>query len=237
MTLGEKLAPQEFVADLVWAARALGSQPTVALVSIAVWLLPQFGPQDARGLLGFVFAVTTGAFTFGWLGAERLFFLRRSEGRAATLPNLLSGARRYVGRFFRLACLVSVPFLVMRFFLGPYSRHATTERIALVSFAVALDLALTFVTPALVFTTRSARQAIRIGWQMIRQTWRYSRLYVVCPPLALNMLNTVYPMQDHLVRVPATAGLAVLALLAKGATAAFYLRERPVVPGVVGDDV
>jgi hypothetical protein len=98
-----------------------------------------------------------------------------------------------------------------------------------------LDLALTFVTSALVFTTRSARQALRIGLAMIRQTWPRSGLYLLCPPLALNMLNSIYPTEILVVNVVTTAGLGLLALLAKGAIAAFYLRERSVSANAVAD--
>ena len=110
---------------------------------------------------------------------------------------------------------------------------ATPRRIAVVTIMAALDLALTFVTYALVFTTRSARQALRIGLAMIRQTWPRSGLYLLCPPLALNLLNSIYPTQILVVNVVTTAGLGLLALLAKGAIAALYLRERPVSPDAV----
>ena len=62
---------------------------------------------------------------------------------------------------------------------------------------------------------------------MIRQTWPRCGLYVLCPPLALNFVNAIYPVHLTSVRLVVTAGLTVIGLLAKGATAAFYLRERP----------
>jgi len=80
-----------------------------------------------------------------------------------------------------------------------------------------------------VFTTSSATKAIGIGFRMIRQTWPRSGLYVLCPPLALNMLNVMFPIRLPLVTLVSTAAFAVLALVAKGATAAFYLREHPIV--------
>jgi hypothetical protein len=52
-------------------------------------------------------------------------------------------------------------------------------------------------------------------------------LYVLCPPLALSFVNTVYPIELTSVRLAVTAGLTVIGLVAKGATAAFYLRQRP----------
>jgi hypothetical protein len=241
-SLDEKLAPQDFVGDFVWAARAVFRQPSVAFVSIALWCLPELvargpRPSGTRLLLGLAAVL----FTFGWDGAERLFFFRRREGQSVTLLKLLDAAPRFFGRFLRLACLVSVVMVplvfVSGFVAGHHDAHApglTATRIVFAIIFMAMDLVLTFVTSALVFTTRSARQALRIGWQMIRQTWPRSGLYVLCPPLALNLLNSIYPTQIHLVALFTTAALALLSLLAKGATAAFYLRERPVIPDAIG---
>jgi hypothetical protein len=121
--------------------------------------------------------------------------------------------------------------LVLEYLVGRHDADAAhagavARRIGIIMIMVPLDLALTFVPSALVFTTRSARQALRIGLAMIRQTWPRSGLYLLCPPLALNMLNSIYPTEILAVNVVTTAGLGLLALLAKGATAAFYLRER-----------
>jgi hypothetical protein len=107
--------------------------------------------------------------------------------------------------------------------------------IDMVAVLIPVDIALTFVTSALVFSTRSAREALRIGFKMIRRTWPRSGLYVLCPPMALNMLNAIYPTHIAPVRIATTVGLALLALLAKGATAAFYLREQPVSLDAIGD--
>ena len=91
--------------------------------------------------------------------------------------------------------------------------------IQLLTITVPIDVVLTFVPSALVYTTRSASQALRIGLSMIRKTWPRSGLYVLCPPLALNMLSSMYLIDIPVVSVVTTAGLALLALVAKGATA------------------
>jgi hypothetical protein len=239
-SLDEKLAPQDFVTDLLWAARALLKQPQVALVTIALWCFPVL--LQSAGRRAAIITLPICVFWCGWSGAERLFFLRQREGKAVTLGDLLRATRRFVGRFARLGILMVIAMAPFTFLSGYLlGRHAAGHPGAtppLWPFAipiVLMDIVLTFVTSALVFTTRSARQALRIGWQMIRQTWPRSGLYVLCPALALNLLNSIYPTQIQVVKVATTAGLALLALLAKGATAAFYLRERPVVPEVVGD--
>jgi len=89
-----------------------------------------------------------------------------------------------------------------------------------------MDFALTFVTPALAYTTRSASRAMGIGFAMIRQTWPRSALYVLCPPLALNLLHLIHPVSNSAVQWAINPLLLFVSLLAKGAIAAFYLRER-----------
>jgi hypothetical protein len=245
-SLDEKLAPQDFVTDFVWAARAVFSQPSVALVSIALWCFPtvfaRLAPRSNVMALVYLVAVL---FMLGWDGIERIFFLAHRDGKKVTLAQLLASVPFFLGRFLRLASLLGMvvfPLVWIMFVLADRSHPAATQaaqhavhHIELATLAVPIDIALTFVTSALVFTTRSARQALRIGLGMIRQTWPRSGLYVLCPPLALNMLNVIYPTNILAVSLVTTSGLALLALLAKGSTAAFYLREHPVSPDVVGD--
>jgi hypothetical protein len=241
-SVDEKLAPHDFVADFVWAAREVFRKPGVALTSIAFWGIPSICFSIARynnPLAGFI-GVVSCFWAIGWLGAERTFFRDRRAGKYVALRGLLASVPFYIGRFLRLALLaglVSIPVravttVILVRWLGQMGKLETAETLnhaELVAMMVVADLALTFVTPALVFTTRSAREALRIGFRMIRRTWPRSGLYVLCPPLALNLLNSMYRTHHHpVVTVVTTAALTVLALVAKGATAAFYLREQPV---------
>ncbi len=61
---------------------------------------------------------------------------------------------------------------------------------------------------------------------MIRQTWPRSALYVLCPPLALSVMNYIFPSGGVVFHFILTAVLTLVGLVAKGAIAAFYLRER-----------
>jgi hypothetical protein len=244
----EKLASRDFVTDFLWATRTVFDQPSVALVSIALWVLPVLlnrgSVQSRYPVVSTVGLLLLFAFMLGWFGVERAFFRRRREGERVALSELLGSVPFFIGRFLRLGLLmgmVVMPLIIVFGYL--LARHdaaaphagATARRLEIVTIMVPLDLALTFVTSALVFTTRSAWQALRIGLAMIRQTWPRSGLYLLCPPLALNMLNAIYPTQILVVNVVTTAGLGLLALLAKGATAAFYLRERPVSAEALAD--
>ncbi|MEA2681927.1 MAG: hypothetical protein QOK05_255 [Chloroflexota bacterium] len=93
------------------------------------------------------------------------------------------------------------------------------------------DFLLTFMTPALAFTTTSASQAFRIGLRMIRKTWPAAAWYVFLPPLALQFLSVASGV-DGTQSLPLIYGVglivATLDLAAKGAVAAFYLRRVPV---------
>src|SRR2546422_70432 len=91
-----------FGTDLAWAARALRRQPSVALVSLAVALLP--GMLDpTRPVLGFVFGFPISVFGVGWYGAERIFFRDQFEGTPVRVADLIRTAPRFIGRFLRLA--------------------------------------------------------------------------------------------------------------------------------------
>jgi hypothetical protein len=239
-SLDEKLAPATFVEDVRWSVRALLDQPGVALISIGVWCLWTVSAASPRhSLLMTPFLVAP--FAAGWDGAERLFFLHRRQGWPTTLRALLSSVRTFAGRFIALGCLIGFPVslialgiiysaLTGRISLPADFAQGALFRVGCVLLTVAMDLVLTFVPSALVYTTRSATKALRIGVAMIRQTWPRSGLYVLCPALALNMLNAIYPTRIVAVRLLTTVGFSLLALIAKGATASFYLRERPISP-------
>jgi hypothetical protein len=111
---------------------------------------------------------------------------------------------------------------------GSPKTHPVAFRVAATSFTVFVDFALTFVPSALAFTTRSLRGALQIGFAMIRRTWPRCALYVLCPPIALNVYNFAFPTDLPVLRLVVVAVLAAIALLARGATAAFYLREQSV---------
>jgi hypothetical protein len=237
-SLDGKLAPEDFVADVVWAGRALLAQPGVLIISLIFWCVPNF-----LSLIGVGWGASAGVsllllpLSLGWVGAERMFFLRRHQQTKVTLPELVALAPSFVGRFLslglRVGIVVAPVMSICGYVMGRFQSvlpvsGQTALRLGIGLMMLAVDLVLTFVPSALVYTTRSAREALRIGRAMIRQTWPRSALYVLCPPLALNMLNAMYPTHVPLVSLLTTAGLAALGLLAKGATAAFYLRQHPV---------
>ena len=225
-----------FGADLASAAQALISQPSVPLVSLAVWLLPSViiastvpGHRSVGPVLAIMLATTV--FQLGWYGAERVFFQRRFHGEPVAVRHLLGLVGPFIGRFFA----VGLPFgiVLSGFYFTAFRVHRPVGgpmpgwfHVGAGLFLLAMDFALTFVTPALAYTTRSALRAMGIGVAMIRQTWPRSALYVLCPPLALNLLHMIHPFSGRTVGLAISSVLVVVSLLAKGAIAAFYLRER-----------
>jgi hypothetical protein len=236
-SLDARLAPESFVADISFAARALLSQPAVAIVPILLWSLPivvatiSTATLEGRNALLVLVNFGVSILLLGWAGAERIFFLRRLQKQPVTVGELLELAASFFGRFFALGLLVAIAFalwtLPLTMLCEQRRIHSHGYHLGLALFVTAVDFALTFVPSALAFTTRSARRALRIGFEMIRQTWPRSGLYVLCPPLALNFVNAMYPMHLISVRLVVMAGLCLVGQAAKGATAAFYLRERP----------
>src|SRR5881396_363316 len=232
-----------FGADLASAARALLSQPSVPLVSLALVLFP--GDTSRSGDHSAVASLVMTAATFaamlfysGWLGAERVFFQRHLEGKPVSLPHLLRLVKAFVGRFFVLGVFFGVIVLTFFFALAGVlgidiahlpdtgAQFPLSFQVSFAALAIAIDFALTFVTPALAYTTRSVIRAWDIGLSMIRQTWPRSALYVLCPPLALNLLNYVFPVGGIVLQSATASFFTLVGLLAKGAIAAFYLRER-----------
>ena len=238
VTFDSKPARIGFVGDLASAAQALISQPTVALVPILLWCFPivmASPPSLPKHPNPWLLAADIGSLLFlcGWAGAERIFFLRHLEGKPVTLRHLLYLVKPFLGRFLTLAILfglsLSMLALVVAFLFGTSPKlHPTRFRVEMMCFIVAADFVLTFVPAALTFTTRSVPRALRIGFGMIRQTWPRCALYVLCPPLALNLNRLAHPADLPMLQLLVAAGLAVIALLAKGSTVAFYLRERTV---------
>lgn len=100
--------------------------------------------------------------------------------------------------------------------------------LVMVAVSVAVDALLTFVTPALSYSTRKVFQAIAIGVRMIAREWPTCRWYVLVPPLAMLVVargSTVAMTGLTMPGILLTVGAVLIGLLFKGATAAYYLRR------------
>src|SRR2546428_5802714 len=116
-----------FGADLASAARALISQPSVPLVSVAATLLLQALPNDRTGVARFVFASANfvlDLFLLGWCGAQRVLFQRHFQSTPVSLRHLLRLVAPFVGRFFVLEFLSVITLMAL---FSPLARVLSIE--------------------------------------------------------------------------------------------------------------
>ena len=183
-------------------------------------------PNDAVAALLFLslpVLIALALFAIGWSGAERLVYAREWGGKATTFREAYAAAWRYFPRLFRLGLIVLIPLLVGGFALsialGPRLGGAAAWFVVLVL--------LTFVTPALVFDTPRASEALPIGVRMLRRQGSGALWYAVIAPAVLVVVTQVLDVTPVLNWLSwPVGGLGALAL--KGATTAAYLRlTRP----------
>jgi hypothetical protein len=219
--------------------------PMVAALLAILTFLPQlFFPQPngcgiaghpactsgSRGLFTLLSVVELPAalFAVGFFGAERWWYAQVSSGNVPAGGQLWRVAWGYFWRFVRLGLLVSLislPFVIL--YLSSLRNDTTRAAIAAGVWGFALDIALTFVTPALAFSTDSAWQALKTGVQTLDRLWPADLLYAVVPPLALSIVVRVVPglLGSHAVTGLAGAVAQMLTMLFAGAIAIFYVRE------------
>jgi hypothetical protein len=220
-----------FVADLRTALAVWRRSPwmPVAGVLLSIWLSLQEVFGYSNGLVS-VLSLPAVIIGVAWPGVERLWYLRVFRGERLRIRE----TRRFVGAYFwRYAILGLVAFMpIMVLYLVLLAVNPTAGRIGIVAMVLALDIALTFVTPALAYTTRRVRIALRVGLDMIRDEWPRCVWYVLAPPLAVAVLSQVDvgPARGTGLGIALTVAVPLLGLACKGAIAAFYLRRWPTGP-------
>jgi hypothetical protein len=214
--------------DLRTSAAAWGRFPWLPAASISLTLagILSNGPAWPAGLLSLIFYA-------GWLGTERISYLRAFRKRPVTRSELWRLTRAFAPRYAVLSCAIApliVPGIIVLAVTRPAHGPADTGGFRLYANVVGLliGIAFTFVTPALAFTTRRVRHASRIGLRMIRTEWPACGAYLLVPPLvSFATVLFVGPWNDAdlVSRVLAVTLAPLLNLWFKGATAAFYLRH------------
>ena len=180
----------------------------------------------------------------GWPGAERLWYLRLWTGRSLTLGEAWRATLRCFGRFFVLALLVgavgavlATPVIVAVVQVLEVADDGTVELdgglpLWATLYATLLGIAgyavLTFVTPALVYSSKRVRDAIPIGLRLLRVSWPRTWVYALLPAVVAGVAGILVGFgppsaKTVLVTLVSTAVLA----LTRGAVAAFYLRTVP----------
>ncbi len=167
----------------------------------------------------------------GWVGTQRIWYLRAFRGKTMQRGEPVKFTRAFLGPFVALDLLVGVPLgmLTIPLALG----RPTGWPVYLAVVTIVVDAFLTFVTPALAYSTHSALEAISIGLRILRDDWPRCAWYALVPALAIILINRSLPRSSLAVIPAAAIGTTawMLNLWFKGATAAYYLRGH-----VVGDD-
>jgi hypothetical protein len=216
-----------FWTDVCISARAWRFAPALPVTAGAI-LLTQCG----LGALGSVSdwlvlpALVVLLFSAGFAGTLRVWYLHsfHHERFAPSEVWTLTGA--FLGRYVWLGLILGIVGAAITFIL--YAAVGELAGVgATIGWWLIMDFALTFVTPALAYTTRSARHALTIGLRTIRETWPMCACYVLTPGLASVAL--VWSAPRSLLGPWGTAAIGItvgaIALLVKGAIAAFYLRR------------
>ena len=221
-----------FWTDLRWSVRAWASglwfvMLVVALQAALVAVPPRLDLLDIPLLLGLV----------GFVGTERIFYLRAYRNSRLEAREVVPFSWRFIGRFLVLGIVAVVPFVAIIATIevvvqpAPYKADAFPiwVRMSILTFGLILDLLLTFVTPALAFSTRSVNEALHIGWRMLKDTWPTSAWYAFTPGLTLGVIALVLPRSlIGLVGSIALAGVTgALGFAFKGAVVPFYVRHAP----------
>jgi len=177
------------------------------------------------GLSALVFPVAL--YSIGFFGAERWWYSQVSSGVVPRAAMLWRVSWSYFWRFVRLGLITAVLAIPVVVCLVA-ARHSTSRTsIGWGVWSFALDVAYTFVTPALAFSTDSAWSAFRIGARTLRRLWPRDWVYALIPPMAFTILTRAIPhaFGPRLATAAAGAVAQVLTALFAGATAMLYLRE------------
>lgn len=170
----------------------------------------------------------------GWVGGQRVVMATGLDGRILPLPEVLRTSRGQMGRFLALgflSALVVLPLTIVAIVAAVSADPAPGEAVALpvwilVAFAVvvfALDIVGTLMTPALALDTDRARDAVVIGWRLLRTHATELRWHVLVPPLALVALPATLGLDPRLRVAFGVVGAPVL-LAVRGAVVRAYLR-------------
>lgn len=222
-----------FWSDLRWSFRAWIRRPQFVIL-VAILLL----------LLRLALLVSPIIYWIGYLAllgfsaTERVYYLRLFQDRPFSIREVPTLTGQYFARFLRLLLIVAAVFValflvVVLVEVGVHQRTTGTGsslplRVYLSTLFIVFlaDVALTFVSPALVFTTSSAWEALRFGLRLLRTTWPNSVWYVLTPGLTLYALAAIFPKTEIGAGVGTVVSVVggLLAFGFKGAVVPYYLR-------------
>jgi Protein of unknown function (DUF2510) len=226
--------------DLKWSAKTLWASPYLVIVSLGLVAVFDLSvrevirPKGVAALLDLAVEV----FLIGFVGAQRVWFLRKLRGVRFAAGEVWTVPWRFFGRFLcldLLGTLLVIPIAVVVAIAAAHHQSTTTQTVHLsfwpkagvVLGAFLIDVALTFVVPALALNVRSARAAIRLGWSTTKSTWPTNAWYLFAPGVTIVAFAAVIP--DSVVSSGVYLCIGVVSSLVslwfKGAIVAFFVRS------------
>ncbi len=221
-----------FVGDLRWSIRAWKVDPrlpvaafAVAAVEVACFAIkPSRDPSQhvANNIAAFGGALLL-VWLMGFRGVERVWYDRIGLGWRFSWSDIRKCNGDLRSRFIRLGVLVLVPVGLM---LTPVEHASAGVHYGVVGTTWFLvDVLLTFVTVQLALVTSSVWEAIAAGLAVLRRTWPSCALYVLVPPLGLQLLFETGAGFGRMSRIAAAIVVIPIALACRGATVRYYDRE------------
>lgn len=212
-----------FLTDLRSAVRVWRAHPYLPLVAMVLWALARvrFFPVQLVLALAWV----------SWPGVVRIWYLRAFSDKDLRPTELIGLWRAFFWRYVRLGLVLVVPAFILAVVVQ-LDAHPDRFTVIFVGWTFVADFALTFVTPALAYSTGRVGDAFGRGLRMIRDEWPRCALYLLAPPLAIETLFGLRRIAAVGVVTSFVLAMvaAALGVAFRGATAAFYLRRQPCGP-------
>jgi hypothetical protein len=169
-------------------------------------------------------------FAIGWFGGTQLIWYRRAfDGRPMRPGELIPLTWSMIARYFWLYFLAVVPIVVVVFaaiWRPTLHFDSPVTRAGLLAYGVVLAMVLTFMNPALAFSTRRVSKAIPIGLGMLVQGWPANWGYIFVPGVVGGALGSAYWFVPSLGRAVLEMGITLIYFIFAGAIARHYLRSQ-----------
>lgn len=178
--------------------------------------------------------LSIGLFSVGLLGTQFIWYRGAFDGQLIRPGELFPLTWSFIARYAWLYSLALIPLFVLVFVAIHWRSWDATSpawRIGMLAYFLVLAIVVTFMNPALAFSTRRVTKAVPIGVRMVVQGWPRNWKYVVVPGVVAAALGGVYWLVPSPGRPELAIFITLIPLVFAGAIARYYLRN-PLVPSV-----
>jgi hypothetical protein len=221
-----------FVDDLKASLSAWRRAPLLPVLTALLAAFPESALRPFIGGWAQAISLGLGLLSIGWFGTQLIWYQRVFEGGGLRPGELLPLTGSFILRYFLLFAVALLPTGILVVLLSLFVRferdsfQSPVGRVGVIVFIVVVQLAGTFIIPALAYSTSKVRRAIPIGLRMLANGWPGNWPYVVVPAVVTGAIGGVSSLMPPLVQGWAIIG--VLGSLAfAGAIARYYLRAKP----------